>query len=160
MSFAFVPLILAALLCESTAATLLQRPSASSGGPAFVWGSTAVLQTDGQHASKVIYEVRQCSLPCLQLLDNAVYSVSEASCNSLPWVTYVHVVILQDFDSKRLADGLWKTLSQQQDADVSATSNPSALLVFVGNKVSILGVLSRPQPHIMQAKVRVTGSMT
>lgn len=57
MGFALVPLLVAALLCEPIAASILQRTSGASVGPAFVWGSVPVLQTDGQQASRVIYEV-------------------------------------------------------------------------------------------------------
>lgn len=56
MGFAFVPLLLA-LLYEPAVATLLQRPFTESVGPAFVWGSIPVLQTDPQHTSRVLYEV-------------------------------------------------------------------------------------------------------
>lgn len=59
MGLALVPLLLATLLCEPTVATLLQRPSTESVGPAFVWGSIPVLQTEDQHAARVIYEVRK-----------------------------------------------------------------------------------------------------
>lgn len=71
MGFTLVPLLVAVLLCEPTTASLLQRPSDPSAGPAFVWGSIPVLQTDGEQASRVIYEVSIYPWPqssCLAIL--------------------------------------------------------------------------------------------
>lgn len=55
------------------------------------------------------------------------------------YVTGASVVIdvVQDFDSQQLAEALWKTVSQQKNADAPTISNSTALLVYVGNKVSI-----------------------
>ena len=47
------------------------------------------------------------------------------------------ILVVQDFDSQQLVDGLWKTLVHQQDADAPASTNPAALLVYVGNKVAL-----------------------
>lgn len=57
MGLALVPLLLATLLYEPTFATILQRPSTESIGPAFVWGSIPVLLTESQHTARVTYEV-------------------------------------------------------------------------------------------------------
>ena len=57
MGLALVPFLLATLLYEPAVATLLQRPSPEPVGPAFVWGSIPVLQTEDQHAARVTYEV-------------------------------------------------------------------------------------------------------
>ena len=57
MGLALVSLLLATLVYEPTVATLLQRPSVESIGPAFVWGPIPVLQTKNQHTARVTYEV-------------------------------------------------------------------------------------------------------
>lgn len=58
------------------------------------------------------------------------------------YVTGVNVVfdLVQDFDSQQLAEGLWKTVSQQQNADALTIADSNALLVYVGNKVSLQGL--------------------
>ena len=54
-------------------------------------------------------------------------------------LTGVHIVtgVVQDLDSQQLAEGLWKTVLQQSNTNVAITANPNALLVYVGNKVSL-----------------------
>lgn len=74
-----------------------------------------------------------------------------------PTVSDIHVdeVILQDTDSKSLADDLLETLSHRQGSDASATPNNNALLVYVGNKVSkLLTTVLPPSVVVMQAKVK------
>ena len=49
--------------------------------------------------------------------------------------------VVQDLDSQQLAEGLWKTVSLQSNTDALKIASSNALLVFVGNKVSLHRVI-------------------
>ncbi|KAL3163080.1 hypothetical protein ABBQ32_009499 [Trebouxia sp. C0010 RCD-2024] len=129
MGFALVPLLVAALLCEPTTASLLQRPSVPSAGPAFVWGSIPVWQTDGEQASRVIYEDTDSK----RLADNLLRTLSrqqsadESEANATALLVYVgNKLLLQDLSASPAASAVQPLRDSLKSAS-SSVSIPNLL---------------------------------